>query len=195
MYAKSVVDNICESERIQPTMTHAHSRGPEVTWTGSHVNRKSRGPEVTRRTGSHAADRKSRGGPEVTRRTGSHAADRKSRGQEVTCTGSHVHRKSLGPEVTWTGSHVDRKSRGQEVTWTGRHAHRAHRSQIVATISLFTVIRPTPIATCPSLGHPSQGSGKKHCALRLPSLGDQDRSQRSGNTIEPIGSIVFPERL
>ena len=206
MYAKSVVDNICESERIQPTMTHAHSRGPEVTWTGSHVDRKSRGPtvtltgshvdrkscggpEVTRRTGSHAADRKSRGGPEVTRRTGSHAADRKSRGgPEVTRrTGSHVHQKSRGPEVTCTGSHVDRKSRGPEVTWTGRHAHRAHRSQIVATISLFTVIRPTPIATCPSLGHPSQGSGKKHCALRLPSLGDQARSPRSGNTIEPIG--------
>ena len=136
------------------------------------MDRKSRGgPDVTRRTGSHAADRKSRGGPEVPRRTGSHAADRKSRGQEV----------------TWTGSHVDRKSRGPEVTWTGRHAHRAHRSQIVATISLFTVIRPTPIGTCPSLGHPSQGSGKKHCALRLPSLGDQARSPRSGNTIEPIG--------
>ena len=44
--------------------------GPEVTWTGSHVDRKSRGPEVTW-TGSHA-DRKSRG-PEVTR-TGSHVA-------------------------------------------------------------------------------------------------------------------------
>ena len=185
MYAKSVVDNICESERIQPTMTHAHSRGPEVTWTGSHVDRKSRGPEVTW-TGSHV-DRKSRGGPEVTRRTGSHAADRKSRGQEITWTGSHVDRKSRGQEVTWTGSHVDRKSRGQEVTWTGRHAHRAHRSQIVATISLFTVIRPTPIATCASLGYPSQVSGKKHCALRLPSLGDQARSPRSGNTIEPIG--------
>ena len=67
------------------------------------------------------------------------------------------------------------------------HAHRAHRSQIVVTISLFTVIRPTPFATCPSLGHPSQDSGKKHCALRLPSLGDQDRSPRSGKTIEPIG--------
>ena len=190
MYAKSVVDNICESERIQPTMTHAHSRGPEVTWTGSHVDRNSSGPEVTW-TGSHVdrksrgpedtwtgshVDGKSRGGPEVTRRTGSHAADRKSRGgQEVTWTGSHVHRKS-----------GHRKSRGPEVTWTGRHAHRAHRSQLVATISLFTVIRPTPIATCPSLGHPSQGSGKKHCALRLPSLGDQDRSPRSGNTIEPI---------
>ena len=38
------------------------SRGPEVTWTGSHVDRKSRGPEVTW-TGSHV-DRKSRG-PEV----------------------------------------------------------------------------------------------------------------------------------
>ena len=113
----------------------------------SHVDRKSRGPEVTW-TGS--------------------LVDRKSRGPEVTWTGSHVDRKSRGPEVTWTGSHVDRKSRGPEVTWTGSHAHRAHRSQIVATISLFTVIRPTPIATCPILGHPSQGSGKKHCALRLP---------------------------
>ena len=92
MYAKSVVDNICESERIQPTITHAHSRGPEVTWTGSHVDRKSRGPEVTW-TGSHV-DRKSRG-PEVTRRTGSHV-DRKSRGPEVTLTGNHVHRKSRG---------------------------------------------------------------------------------------------------
>ena len=119
-------------------MTHAHSRGPEVTWTGSHVDRKSCGAEVTW-SGSHAVDRKSRGGPEVTRRTGCHV-DRKSRGPEVTCTGSHVDRKSRGPEVT-----------------------------------------------CPSLGDPSQGSGKKHCALRLPSLGDQARSPRSGNTIEPIG--------
>ena len=32
-----------------------------------------------------------------------------------------------------------------------RHAHRVHRSQIVATISLFTVIRPTPFDTCPSI--------------------------------------------
>ena len=79
------------------------SRGPEVTWTGSHVDRKSRGPEVTW-IGSHV--------------------DRKSRGPEVTWTGSHVDRKSRGPEVTWTGSHVDRKSRGQEVTWTGSHVDR-----------------------------------------------------------------------
>ena len=76
-----------------------------------------------------------------------------------------------------------------------RHAHRAHRSQIVATISLFTVIRPTPFATCPSLGHTSQGSGKKHCALRLPSLGDQDRSPRSGETIEPIGLLALRQVL
>ena len=140
MYAKSVVDNICESERIQPTITHAHSRGPEVTWTGIHVDRKSRGPEVTwtgshvdrksrggpevtRRTGSHAADRKSRGGPEVTRRSGSHAADRKSRGQEVTWTGSHVHRKSRGPEVTCTGSHVDRTPRPPRASLPNRRHH------------------------------------------------------------------------
>ena len=96
--------------------------GPEVTWTGSHVDRKSRGPEVTW-TGSHV-DRKSRG-PEVTW-TGSHV-DRKSRGPEVTWTGSHVDRKSRGPEVTWTGSHVDRKSRGPEVTRTGSHADRKSR--------------------------------------------------------------------
>ena len=124
MYAKSVVDNICESERIQPTMTHAHSCGPEVTWTGSHVDRKSRGPEVTW-TGSHAADRKSRGGPEVTRRTGSHAADRKSRGgPEVTRrTGSHVDRKSRRPKVTWTGSHVDRTPRPPRAPLPNRRHH------------------------------------------------------------------------
>ena len=87
--------------------------------TGSHADRKSRGPEVTR-TGSHA-DRKSRG-PEVTR-TGSHA-DRKSRRPEVTRTGSHADRKSRGPEVTRTGSHADRKSRGPEVTRTGSHVDR-----------------------------------------------------------------------
>ena len=75
-----------------------------------------------------------------------------------------------------------------------RHAHCAHATPTARTAPkssppflFFTVIRPTPFATCPSLGHPSQGSGKKHCALRLPSLGDQDRSPRSGNTIEPIG--------
>ena len=64
-----------------------------LTMTGSHVDRKSRGPEVTW-TGSHV--------------------DRKSRGPEVTGTGSHGDRKSRGQEVTWTGSHVDRKSRGPE---------------------------------------------------------------------------------
>ena len=121
MYAKRVVDNICESERIQPTMTHAHSRGQEVTWTGSHVDRKSRGQEVTW-TGSHV-DRKSRG-PEVTRRTGSHTADRKSRGgPEVTWTGSHVDRKSHAPEVTWTGSHVDRTPRQPRPPLPNRRHH------------------------------------------------------------------------
>ena len=105
MYAKSVVDNICESERIQPTMTHEHSRGPEVTWTGSNVDRKSRGPEVTRRTGSHAADRKSRGR------------------QEVTWTGSHVDRKPRAPEVTWTGSHVDRTPRPPRAPLPNRRHH------------------------------------------------------------------------
>ena len=102
------------------------SRGQEVTWTGSHVDRKSRGQEVTW-TGSHV-DRKTRG-QEVTW-TGSHV-DRKSRGPEVTWTGSHVDRKSRGPEVTWTGSHVDRKSRGPEVTWTGSHVDRKSRGQEV----------------------------------------------------------------
>ena len=115
------------------TWTGSHvdrkSRGQEVTWTGSHVDRKSRGQEVTW-TGSHV-DRKSRG-PEVTW-TGSHV-DRKSRGQEVTWTGSHVDRKSRGPEVTWTGSHVDRKSRGQEVTWTGSHVDRKSRGPEVTWI-------------------------------------------------------------
>ena len=70
------------------------------------IDRKSRGPEVTW-TGSHVAELLEFSTVEL----GSHV-DRKSRGPEVTWTGSHVDRKSRGPEVTWTGSHVDRKSRG-----------------------------------------------------------------------------------
>ena len=93
---------VCQCAKCDQFLPHALISTPNVPKI-CHVDRKSRGPEVTW-TGSHM--------------------DRKSRGQEVTWAGSHVDRKSRGPEVTWTGSHVDRKSRGQEITWTGNHVDR-----------------------------------------------------------------------